>query len=305
MSGCRRRTHRSSRASSILRSTSARCRRTASRIWERGSLRYVPSHQALLRQTDTTRFCVYWAMIKITHSGTLFTESYISIHLQETAFVLVGLMTIFRYRCLNHLLCLEYLLSIFAVNIYRYINSIPTLWYELVQLSLWETRESVTASLLYSQLGIEATTPTEFLSKAKEIVVRHRDLQVQVSSLQDSMRTLETEGQKLVSHFLFTRWLKVTSSSDHLIIAMCINMNQQLVHIMHSRLITIIICVFLNSQYKWYLRSIWSLQYYCLWEILYSLTRVITPLCRLMCYICRINVVTSTCAGQVVFKTRG
>ena len=33
----------------------------------------------------------------------------------------------------------------------------------------------------------------------------------------------------------------------------------------------------------------------------YRLTRVKTPLCRLMCYICRMNVVRSTCAGQVIF----
>ena len=35
-----------------------------------------------------------------------------------------------------------------------------------------------------------------------------------------------------------------------------------------------------------------------------SLTRIKTPLCRLLCYMCRMNVVTATCVGEIIFITR-
>ena len=39
-----------------------------------------------------------------------------------------------------------------------------------------------------SELGITATTPGDLLAKAKEIVLRHKDLQAQVGRLQDQVR---------------------------------------------------------------------------------------------------------------------
>ena len=52
------------------------------------------------------------------------------------------------------------------------------------------------------QLGICATTPAEFLAKAKEIVMKHQQLQSQATHLQTSVSQLEIDQQKLVSHSL-------------------------------------------------------------------------------------------------------
>ena len=44
-----------------------------------------------------------------------------------------------------------------------------------------------------------AETPSAFLSQAKTIVLRHKDLQLQVSEMQEVITQLENEGHKLVS----------------------------------------------------------------------------------------------------------
>lgn len=51
------------------------------------------------------------------------------------------------------------------------------------------------------QLGISANTPAEFLAKAKEIVMRHKDLQSQATGLQNTISHMETEQQKMVLNF--------------------------------------------------------------------------------------------------------
>ena len=48
------------------------------------------------------------------------------------------------------------------------------------------------------QLGIVAETPAEFLSQAKEIVLRHKELQSQATSLQEVISQLDAESHKLV-----------------------------------------------------------------------------------------------------------
>lgn len=53
---------------------------------------------------------------------------------------------------------------------------------------------------LWLQLGICSSTPGEFLTKAKEIVQCHKDLETQVTSLQSQITNLEVEQQKLVSN---------------------------------------------------------------------------------------------------------
>ncbi|KAI0214359.1 hypothetical protein LSAT2_000542 [Lamellibrachia satsuma] len=60
-------------------------------------------------------------------------------------------------------------------------------------------------------LGIVAETPAEFLSQAKEIVLRHKDLQLQVTTLQDVITQLESEGHKLAS---LTQWY-AASEEEH------------------------------------------------------------------------------------------
>ena len=50
----------------------------------------------------------------------------------------------------------------------------------------------------YFQLGIEASTPAEFLAKAKEIVLRHKELDMQATALQNAVAHLDAEQQKLV-----------------------------------------------------------------------------------------------------------
>ena len=57
------------------------------------------------------------------------------------------------------------------------------------------------------QLGITARTPADFLAKAKEIVMRHKELEMQLANLQTTVTSLETEQEKLVhtsSHLFFT-----------------------------------------------------------------------------------------------------
>ncbi|KAK9497800.1 hypothetical protein O3M35_003722 [Rhynocoris fuscipes] len=49
-----------------------------------------------------------------------------------------------------------------------------------------------------NELGINATTPSDLLSKAKEIVTRHKELQSQASKLQQAVSTLEEEQNRLV-----------------------------------------------------------------------------------------------------------
>ncbi|RZF43908.1 hypothetical protein LSTR_LSTR007244 [Laodelphax striatellus] len=49
-----------------------------------------------------------------------------------------------------------------------------------------------------NELGINATTPTDLLTKAKEIVLRHKELQAKVSKLQVQVTSLEDEQQRLV-----------------------------------------------------------------------------------------------------------
>jgi len=55
--------------------------------------------------------------------------------------------------------------------------------------------------VFFCQLGIVANTPAEFLSKAKEIVMRHKDLQLQVNALQANIAAMESDQQKAVSAF--------------------------------------------------------------------------------------------------------
>ncbi|CAH1775692.1 unnamed protein product, partial [Owenia fusiformis] len=49
-----------------------------------------------------------------------------------------------------------------------------------------------------SELGITANTPAEFLAKAKEIVMRHKELEVQASNIQMTVSALEGEQQRLL-----------------------------------------------------------------------------------------------------------
>jgi len=49
------------------------------------------------------------------------------------------------------------------------------------------------------QLDIIANTPAEFLAKAKEIVLKHKELQAQATAMQSTVTQLEDEQQKLVS----------------------------------------------------------------------------------------------------------
>ena len=63
---------------------------------------------------------------------------------------------------------------------------------------------SLTSALVYDcvlfffQLGISAHTPAEFLAKAKEIVIKHKELESHANKLQLSVNTLECEQQKMV-----------------------------------------------------------------------------------------------------------
>ena len=58
--------------------------------------------------------------------------------------------------------------------------------------------------MLTLQLGIEASTPAEFLAKAKEIVLRHKELDLQATAMQNTVAHLEAEQQKLVSMELYS-----------------------------------------------------------------------------------------------------
>ena len=49
------------------------------------------------------------------------------------------------------------------------------------------------------QLGICASTPAEFLAKAKEIVMKHQQLQSHATQLQQNVTQMEHEQQKLVT----------------------------------------------------------------------------------------------------------
>ena len=53
--------------------------------------------------------------------------------------------------------------------------------------------------IMFHQLGIAAQTPAEFLAKAKEIVMRHKELQVQANMLQGTISHIEQEQSKVVS----------------------------------------------------------------------------------------------------------
>ena len=48
------------------------------------------------------------------------------------------------------------------------------------------------------QLGICASTPAEFLAKAKEIAMKHQQLQSHATQLQQNVTQMEHEQQKLV-----------------------------------------------------------------------------------------------------------
>ena len=50
------------------------------------------------------------------------------------------------------------------------------------------------------QLGIGANTPAEFLANAKEIVLRHKELDLQAAALQNNVHHLEGEHHKKVSY---------------------------------------------------------------------------------------------------------
>ena len=52
--------------------------------------------------------------------------------------------------------------------------------------------------LVIFQLGITANTPAEFLAKAKEIVLKHKELDVKVGALQKDIQHMEVEQMKLV-----------------------------------------------------------------------------------------------------------
>lgn len=50
-----------------------------------------------------------------------------------------------------------------------------------------------------TELGINATSPGDLLAKAKEIVLRHKQLQAKASKLQAQVASIETEQTKLVA----------------------------------------------------------------------------------------------------------
>ncbi|XP_033103576.1 histone-lysine N-methyltransferase, H3 lysine-79 specific-like isoform X2 [Anneissia japonica] len=50
------------------------------------------------------------------------------------------------------------------------------------------------------ELGVEAKTPTELISRAKEIVTQHKDLQVKEDSVQMQITDLESEHNKLIQN---------------------------------------------------------------------------------------------------------
>lgn len=49
-----------------------------------------------------------------------------------------------------------------------------------------------------NELGMSAETPADFLCKAKEIVLKHKELQAQSNSMQDLVGHLEKDQQGLV-----------------------------------------------------------------------------------------------------------
>lgn len=57
-----------------------------------------------------------------------------------------------------------------------------------------------------AELGIEANTPAEFLTKAKEIVLKHKDLDLQSNSLQATVNRLEEDHQRLVCTTTVLGW---------------------------------------------------------------------------------------------------
>lgn len=68
---------------------------------------------------------------------------------------------------------------------------------------LWQPplcRSPSDLSLMCFQLGMSADTPAEFLCKAKEIVLRHKELQAQATNLQGVVTHLEKDQQSMVSH---------------------------------------------------------------------------------------------------------
>lgn len=50
-----------------------------------------------------------------------------------------------------------------------------------------------------TELGINATSPGDLLAKAKEIVLRHKQLQAKASKLQAQVASMETEQSRLVA----------------------------------------------------------------------------------------------------------
>lgn len=50
-----------------------------------------------------------------------------------------------------------------------------------------------------TELGINATSPGDLLAKAKEIVLRHKQLQAKASKLQAQVASMETEQNRLVA----------------------------------------------------------------------------------------------------------
>lgn len=50
-----------------------------------------------------------------------------------------------------------------------------------------------------TELGINATSPGDLLAKAKEIVLRHKQLQAKASKLQAQVASIETEQSRLVA----------------------------------------------------------------------------------------------------------
>lgn len=56
------------------------------------------------------------------------------------------------------------------------------------------------------ELGIQASTPTDLLTKAKEIVLQHKQLQAQANTLQGQVASLETEHAHLTAvHRMYTK----------------------------------------------------------------------------------------------------
>lgn len=49
-----------------------------------------------------------------------------------------------------------------------------------------------------TELGINATSPGDLLAKAKEIVLRHKQLQAKASKMQNTVSNLETEHNRLI-----------------------------------------------------------------------------------------------------------